>query len=390
MGTEVIITDPEENSVGIIVNENPTQVDVYIHDHDIPVKVEIIVDEFASQRAVDASHAAELILQQMLELISDNQPDGLILVKEILRNENVFTFQAGEIWRVSRNNYSNDVDFVTEIEPEETNLKRMDIVGGTPFGYQKISGPSSEDIVIPPDVPEDFVVRKIFNISGPDIDDSTPPITADAFIQKSEFSELVLISSGIIGMVVSANVGGIRFEGTNSSFQCVFVPDPQNLWIGKPFDVINSQNNELTIENKTGPGLQFSFPDNQNFVMQPYERTPFRWNFSSANVWVLEYVGSYPNYTPQKTIVSNLILDNSYNGKIVKVKSNATITIPSTLKKDFSCVFRTFTGAVATFVGGVGVTLDAQKGLILEPFKMATLFKDGNFSYFVLEGELKI
>ncbi|MBU7571689.1 MAG: hypothetical protein KAF41_13740, partial [Flavobacterium sp.] len=271
MGTEVIITDPEENSVGIIVNENPTQVDVYIRDYDIPEKVEIIVDEFASQRAVDAAHAAELILQQMLELISENQPDALILVKEILRNENVFTFQAGEIWRVSRNNYSNDVDFVTEIEPEGTNLKRMDIVGGTPFGYQKISGPSSEDIVIPPDVPEDFVVRKIFNISGPDIDDSISPITPEGFVQKTDFSEVVLISSGILSMVLPASVGGIRFQGTNLEFQSLFIPDENNLWPGKPFKIKNFQNNSLTLKHLTGPGLQLSFPNSQNFLVGPNE-----------------------------------------------------------------------------------------------------------------------
>lgn len=92
--------------------------------------------------------------------------------------------------------------------------------------------------------------------------------------------------------------------------------------------------------------------------------------------------------TSQKTISSSLLLDDSYDNCIVKVKSTATITIPSGLATDFNCVFRTFSGVTATFEAATGVTFDAPNGVVLEATKMATLFKDGSTETYVLEGEL--
>lgn len=92
--------------------------------------------------------------------------------------------------------------------------------------------------------------------------------------------------------------------------------------------------------------------------------------------------------TPQKTITTSVSLDNTYDGCIVKVKSNATLTIPTGLNSEFNCVFRTFTGVMATFAVSNGVTMDAPGGLVLAEKRMATLFKDGSSETFVLEGEL--
>lgn len=90
----------------------------------------------------------------------------------------------------------------------------------------------------------------------------------------------------------------------------------------------------------------------------------------------------------QITISGNVTLDNTYDGKIVKIKSTSNITIPAGLNDEFNCVFRTYSGVTATFIAGVGVTLDAPHGLVLEEFKMTTLFKDGNLETFIVEGEL--
>jgi hypothetical protein len=98
--------------------------------------------------------------------------------------------------------------------------------------------------------------------------------------------------------------------------------------------------------------------------------------------------GIYSSKTSQKNVTGNISLDDTYNNAIVKVKNTATITIPSTLMNDFNAVFRTYSGVTATFVYGSGTAEDAPKGKILTATKMATLFRDGSTTTFVLEGEL--
>ncbi|MNR42588.1 hypothetical protein D3C85_1611210 [compost metagenome] len=88
----------------------------------------------------------------------------------------------------------------------------------------------------------------------------------------------------------------------------------------------------------------------------------------------------------QKNITGNVTLDDTYNRAIVKVKANATITVPSTLYAGFSAVFDCWTGATATFVAGAGATI-VEVELILPSNKMATLYKDGATATYKLKGE---
>jgi hypothetical protein len=94
------------------------------------------------------------------------------------------------------------------------------------------------------------------------------------------------------------------------------------------------------------------------------------------------------NNDRQRTITTNITLTNDYDGKIVLIKGTCTITIPIGLRSEFNCVFRTFSGFVGTFVGEVGTTIDAPKGLILRNFSMATIFKDGSSTNYILDGDL--
>lgn len=89
-----------------------------------------------------------------------------------------------------------------------------------------------------------------------------------------------------------------------------------------------------------------------------------------------------------KTINTNTTLDDTFHGAIVRVKGTINITIPSGLRADFNCVFRTYTGFTATFVAGSGVTISTESnGTILAPKKMASLFVDGTNTY-ILSGDL--
>lgn len=90
----------------------------------------------------------------------------------------------------------------------------------------------------------------------------------------------------------------------------------------------------------------------------------------------------------QKTIVVDTMLDNTYNNAIVKVKSNAVITIPHTITPNFSCVFRCYTGVTATFAAYGFTDFDAPSGTVLEEGKMATIYRDGSTNTVIISGEL--
>ena len=94
------------------------------------------------------------------------------------------------------------------------------------------------------------------------------------------------------------------------------------------------------------------------------------------------------NIQNYKTINTNTTLDNTFHGAIVRVKGTINITIPSGLRADFNCIFRTYTGFTATFVAGGGVTINAESnGTILAPRKMCSFFPDATNNY-VLSGDL--
>lgn len=142
--------------------------------------------------------------------------------------------------------------------------------------------------------------------------------------------------------------------------------------------------------------LNTSFDLNTGLLKNPYKVNSYGYdyNFIATNDYrdrVVEtsdskelYIVS-SNENRQITITSSMILNELNNNTINKVKSSVVITIPSGLSKNYNTVFRTY-GATATFIGS-GVTMDAPTGLVLPPYKMATLFKDGSLEEIILTGE---
>jgi hypothetical protein len=60
-----------------------------------------------------------------------------------------------------------------------------------------------------------------------------------------------------------------------------------------------------------------------------------------------------------KTVSTNTTLDNTYHSATVWVTATCNITIPSGLRSDFNCTFRTFTGVTATFLTS-GTTINSE------------------------------
>lgn len=82
-----------------------------------------------------------------------------------------------------------------------------------------------------------------------------------------------------------------------------------------------------------------------------------------------------------KTISGNVTLDDSYHNAICWITANAIITVPSTLRADFNCVFDAIGTVAGTFTEGAGVTFSAPNGKILKDNMMCTLAKRTTSSY---------
>ena len=226
------------------------------------------------------------------------------------------------------------------------------------------------------------------SIGNPEI-----PGTGNVYVKKSYSSELFFgLSGDVASYTIAANYGFYIFNGPCTSFASLnLVNTAADAYVGKQLGIKNNQTIPLTIKNSAGTGTtKFIGPNQADYVIQPGETAFFRFSYvgNASGNYVFDF-SNRQNYTPQKTITGNTTLDKSYNGAFVKVKANATITVPSTLQNEFDCVFRCFSGATATFVEGSSVSFDAHKGKILEPFKLGTLLRDGSTNTFVLEGELK-
>lgn len=76
-----------------------------------------------------------------------------------------------------------------------------------------------------------------------------------------------------------------------------------------------------------------------------------------------------------KTISGNVTLDDSYHNAICWITANAIITVPSTLRADFNCVFDAIGTVAGTFTEGAGVTFSAPNGKILKDDEMCSLSK---------------
>ena len=76
-----------------------------------------------------------------------------------------------------------------------------------------------------------------------------------------------------------------------------------------------------------------------------------------------------------KTINSDVTLDDSFHNTIVWITGNCIITVPNTLRADFTCVFDVLGNRTATFLEGGTATFLAPFGKILRNNRMCTLSK---------------
>jgi len=89
-----------------------------------------------------------------------------------------------------------------------------------------------------------------------------------------------------------------------------------------------------------------------------------------------------------KTISVDTPLDNTYHNAVVWVTATCNITIPTSLRADFNCTFRTFAGATATFIVS-GTTINSESdGDVQAPSSMSYLAQFAINDFIISGGDL--
>ncbi|GIZ08384.1 hypothetical protein [Flavobacterium sp. UMI-01] len=95
-----------------------------------------------------------------------------------------------------------------------------------------------------------------------------------------------------------------------------------------------------------------------------------------------------PKFTPVVSIGSNTTLDDTYNGKVILLTANATITLPNGLATNFGVTISTKTGVTLTLSLGGSVTLLNNTGTTMSEKLSCTLLNTGTANEYLTAGNL--
>lgn len=308
----------------------------------------------------------------MIEIIKNTKifDTQLISYTEPTIAANLFTFPAGEVARIQGVTYTTTSPTPITVPYATAGNERIDFIVFGTTGIVRVAGTEAVSNPASPTLQRDQILLRIVHV-----DDGT--VVAD-------------IPSETVIDTTAMHLKGYYNAATNSPFLVDGVGNKGDCWIVTVDGTQDYGNGNIT--SKALDVLIYDGSEWRTFIQRTFQAVLVSGtNIKTVNGTTVLGSGNIDTVTTdQATITGNVTLDDTYNGKIVFVTSNATITIPSTLSAKFACTFRTFTGATATFVGGGGVTMDAQRGLIQAPFRMSTLIKVGATATYVLEGELKL
>ena len=93
-------------------------------------------------------------------------------------------------------------------------------------------------------------------------------------------------------------------------------------------------------------------------------------------------IGTTQNYF---TFSTNTTLSNTHHNAVIWVTATCNITIPSGLRSDFNCTFRTLTGAIATFLTS-GTTINAESDGDVQSAKTMSFLAQYTTNNYIISG----
>jgi hypothetical protein len=250
-------------------------------------------------------------------------------------------------WRINQQEFLTPAAYSTTLVAAAAGFYRADIVVGTNTGtYQIVQGVPSATVAVEPDVPVNAVRLAGIVLFGAVVGNPTPTPTTN-FVEKSERANVILSGSGVINMLTLADEKAtIVFKGTVTRLNTIsYASVPYN---GKTIRLFNAQNTPVTIGNSvSGFGVDFVFPDAQDYVLQPNQTIEFSFDITYAPYAHHMFIGDFGD--SQIEISANTSVNALWNKKTILFTANCTITVPNTLSAQFGFVFRTLTGVTVTW-----------------------------------------
>jgi hypothetical protein len=380
------------------------------------------LQQFGSKTYFDADQINQLKralnnLNERSSIISDKINTGTTF-KIVGTN---FVLNAESSWEISGNSKNTDTDIPKPIAMASVGMKKQCIVLLTvsdSFFYIKYGDEHPQNPTKPTKDPGTLQLTD-FTVTNTEVGNTTPPLLGDDYVSKNQFAQTTDVD-GKFYIGHQSNYIINNPEITEVKGLCNVDDSENGLYTGKLIFITNLLSVPVPLRylDDSDPAFRypFYFPTESDYILNPgqtvifmhspvdipidfeygYERFVVGTQYISASEFLSEEVGntavldsegkifvpaSVASSKPQKTVIGNVTVDNSYNGAIVKVKATANITIPSGLVTGFEFDYATYTGATATLVAGAGVTLNAGTSLILAPKKLGTIWNDGTNIY---------
>ena len=104
--------------------------------------------------------------------------------------------------------------------------------------------------------------------------------------------------------------------------------------------------------------------------------------YGSQGTKATSEIGTTQNYF---TFSTNTTLTNTHHNAVIWVTATINITIPSGLRSDFNCTFRTLTGAIAAFLTS-GTTISAESDGDVQSAKTMSFLAQYTTNNYIISG----
>lgn len=210
-------------------------------------------------------------------------PDAILVQKTYALVDQDLTFAAGWVWRINTIEYTNPADVVLNFPLASAGKSRLDLVVLTTSNtFLRVAGAESTTTPVAPATPSGSLYVTVVLVDNTAVGQPQPPEVNGAYVQKSERANVILTGSGIINMLTLVDEKAtIVFKGSVTRLNTVtYNSIPYN---GKRITLFNAQNTPVTIGNAvSGYGVDFVFPDGQDYVLVPNETIEFSFDITYA------------------------------------------------------------------------------------------------------------
>jgi hypothetical protein len=236
---------------------------------------------YNSQAALMSALAPLLFAKQFNYVVQDNNGTRLISIGDVTIDTNVITVEPAE-WIINGIDFETTSDTVLTVPFAATGYTRIDIlVGNSANQILSIQGNETTGIAVAPVTPLDSVYITQLVVNDNSINIPVPPITGSLYVQKEEFSDRIINSTGVIGITLNAESAAHRLFGGDVNTIVGFNGNTYffntAIYIGKEVKIANSQSNEVVLKhNEVGVDMPMIFPDGNDLTIQPNEVAIFK------------------------------------------------------------------------------------------------------------------